>query len=218
MPEADVGISVASSASVRQRIQSLGRVLRRSFAEGAAPKNALMHVIYVSDTVDDQIYAKEDWSDITGESNNVYWRWSERGTKRVRKDGPPRDPQPTEAMMWETLGGVLPAMLPVPWPGSLNGHDYSVDTRGNVANAMGNAIVNPQNAGALVASVRGKPGGRFRITSKHRLVLVSRFTGSGLAWMLAGQLREPFKADEVVAAPGRCAGDAQTRRCVSRSA
>lgn len=195
VPEADVGISVASSASVRQRIQSLGRVLRRSFAADAAPKNALMHVIYVSDTVDDQIYAKEDWSDITGEANNVYWRWSDGGTKRVRKDGPPREPQPTEAMLWESFGNVLPAKLPQPWPGSSNGHEYSVDTRGNVSNAMGTAIVNPQNTAALVASVRGKPGGRFRVTSKHRLVLVSRFTGSGLAWSLAGQLADAFQAD-----------------------
>ena len=198
VPEADVGMSVASSASVRQRIQSLGRVLRRSFDANAAPKNALMHVIYVSDTVDDQIYAKEDWSDVTGAANNVYWRWSDGGTNRTRMDGPPRDPQPTEAMMWEKFGGVLPAALPIPWPGSPSGHEYSVDTRGNVTNAMGTAIVNPQDAAALVVSVRGKPGGRFRITAKQRLVLVSRFTGSGLVWMLAGQLADAFEAEETI--------------------
>ena len=32
VPEADVGVSVASSSSVRQRVQSLGRVLRREAA------------------------------------------------------------------------------------------------------------------------------------------------------------------------------------------
>ena len=194
VPEADVGISVASSASVRQRIQSLGRVLRRSFDEDAAPKHALMHVVYVSDTVDEQIYAKEDWSDITGEANNLYWRWSAGGTERVRKDAPPREPQPTEEMMWASFGSALPATLPLPWPGSLNGGEYSVDSRGNVTNAMGSAIVNPQNAKALVKLVRGTSGGRFRVTPKYRLVLVSRFTGSGLAWSLAGQLGAPYQA------------------------
>jgi superfamily II DNA or RNA helicase len=205
VPEADVGISVASSASVRQRIQSLGRVLRRSFDKDAAPKHALMHVVYVSDTVDEQIYAKEDWSDITGEANNVYWRWADGGTTRVRKDAPPREPQPTEEMMWESFGRALPATLPLAWPGSINGQEYSVDTRGNVTNAMGSAIVNAQGAGKMVALVRKSPGGRFRVTPKHRLVLVSRFTGSGLAWSLAGRLAEAFEAEATADATAQIA-------------
>ncbi len=55
VPDATVGISVASTASVRQRVQALGRVLRK----GAEGKRATMHVIYVSDTVDESIYEKK---------------------------------------------------------------------------------------------------------------------------------------------------------------
>ena len=73
VPDADVGVSVASSSSVRQRIQTLGRVLRRRFDGGV--KQAEMHVVYVHDTVDEAIYGKEDWSDLTGAEANRYWLW-----------------------------------------------------------------------------------------------------------------------------------------------
>ncbi len=189
VPEADVGISVASSASVRQRIQSLGRVLRRSFDKDAAPKNAMMHVIYVTDTVDEQIYAKEDWSDITGPANNVYWRWS--GDEKAREAGPPREPQPSEESVWEIFGRAMP-VLPAEWPGSLGGQEYSVDTLGNVTNATGTSISNPQGVGEMVKTVRGRPGGRFRVTPKYQLVIVSRSDGSYSKWFLAGRLEAPF--------------------------
>ena len=195
VPEADVGMSVASSASVRQRIQSLGRVLRRSFDEAAAPKTALMHVLYVSDTVDEHIYAKEDWSDITGEANNVYWRWNAAGDERTREVGSPREPQLSEEAMWEVLHRSLPAALPYDWPGSANGQEYSVDTRGNVTNASGTIIVNPQGVDRMVERIRGRPGGRFRVTPKYRLVLISRFEADALRWSLTGMLAEPFEAE-----------------------
>ena len=79
VPAADVGISVASTSSVRQRVQSLGRVLRKPLEAGAA-KDAEMHLIYVADTVDEVIYAKEDWADLTGEAANRYWLWPDRET------------------------------------------------------------------------------------------------------------------------------------------
>ena len=97
VPAADVGVSVASSSSVRQRIQSLGRVLRRQFDEDVS-KLAEMHVIYVVDTVDEIIYAKEDWSDLTGEAANRYWVWPlDPEAPPEPQDGPPLTPRPTEA-------------------------------------------------------------------------------------------------------------------------
>jgi superfamily II DNA or RNA helicase len=192
VPDADVGISVASSSSVRQRVQSLGRVLRRRFDADAPTKQAEMHLIYMADTVDEVIYQKEDWSDITGEGANHYWRWPlDPELSPEAQDGPPASPRPSEESEWARLGGQAPER-PQKWLGSFIGHEYSVDTLGNVTNRWRSTITNPQNVGDLVTSVRGRPGGRFRVTPTHRLVLVTRGDGDG-AVFVAGRLAEPFE-------------------------
>lgn len=203
VPEADVGVSVASSASVRQRIQALGRVLRRTFDQddAAGPKHADMHVLYVADTVDELIYAKEDWSDLTGEGANHYWRWSldpEVGPER--QEGPPASPRPTEEQEWQRLGEQVPEQ-PTKWLGVLSGQEYSVDTLGNVKNEWGTTIANPQGVDRMVQGVRGRPGGRFRVTPEHQLVLVSRESDGGVEFLVAGGLGERFRAVDVDESP-----------------
>ena len=54
VPEADIGISVASTFR-SQRVQSLGRVLRRVAAEEGPEKSSTMRLIYVRDSVDELI-------------------------------------------------------------------------------------------------------------------------------------------------------------------
>lgn len=194
VPDADVGISVASSASVRQRVQSLGRVLRRQFEVGGRPKQAEMHLLYVADTVDELIYRKEDWSDLTGEGRNRYWRWSlDPNQPPVPQEGPPATPHPTEEQEWERLGG-RPPIEPVQWFGDLIGQEYSVDTLGTVRNHFGRVIANPQDVGAQVASVRKRPGGRFRITPVHGLVLVTSDDRDDPKVYVTGGISEPFEA------------------------
>ncbi|MFQ3669973.1 MAG: DEAD/DEAH box helicase, partial [Verrucomicrobiia bacterium] len=58
VPTADVGIVVASSGSVRQRIQTLGRILRKS---DDCNKLSILHVLYASATTDEYLYEKFDW-------------------------------------------------------------------------------------------------------------------------------------------------------------
>lgn len=199
VPDADVGVSVAASSSVRQRIQSLGRVLRRSFDETATTKTAEMHLLYMADTVDEFIYSKEDWSDLTGGSANRYWLWSaDPDAGPELQDGPPATPRPSEDAEWQRIGNQAPEK-PEPWEGAFSGQEYSVDTLGNVTNRFGTAIANPQGVGEMVAAVRGRPGGRFRVTPTHRLVLVTRGDGEG-AVLAAGQLTEPFEAGDQSAA------------------
>jgi superfamily II DNA or RNA helicase len=194
VPEADIGVSVASSSSVRQRIQSLGRVLRRQFDQAGPVKHAEMHLLYVSDTVDEVIYTKQDWSDLTGHGANHYWRWpTEADQPPERADGPPASPRPTEEQEWQRLGHQPPAK-PLPWFGVVMGQEYSVDTLGTVTNGFGGTITNPQNAAAMVEAVRGRPGGRFRVTPAHRLVLVWGEGAEGPRPFVAGQLAEPFRA------------------------
>lgn len=189
VPAANAGISVASTASVRQRIQALGRVLRRAGDGGA--KKSEMHLVYVDDTVDDLIYAKTDWSDLTGEKANRYWRWPEGAIRPEGLPGPPRIPLPTERDAWRQVGETAPHE----WPGAVAGQEYSVSTTGVVHNAFGALIENPQDVGQMVAALRGKPGGRFHVTPELRLVLVwhGRGEDDGVKPWVIGRLAEPFR-------------------------
>ncbi|AYF29528.1 hypothetical protein CSH63_19060 [Micromonospora tulbaghiae] len=207
VPEADLGVSVASTSSVRQRIQALGRVLRRRFDSPAETKHAEMHIIYVAGTVDEQIYAKEDWADLTGEGSNHYWRWPrEPDQAKEHMPGPPAIPRPTEQQEWERLGRRAPG-TPVEWQGMFSGQEYSVDTLGTVTNVSGALIRNPQHVASLVELVRGRPGGRFRITPTYRLVLVWGDGPAGALPYVAGQLAHDFEAEPRDAPPTEAVAD-----------
>ena len=191
MPAADVGFRSPPHRACAQRIQSLGRVLRKG---ESGSKRAEMHVLYVADTVDEFIYAKEDWADLTGQDANVYWRWTTSDVgEPVRESGPPQTPRPTEEQEWERLEGEI-SERPV-WRGSLPERDYSVDTAGNVTTRGGLLIANPQGAGEMVEHVRGRPGGRFWVTPRYRLVLVHR-PGENGSIVVAGQLEDGFGIHE----------------------
>lgn len=195
VPEADTGISVASAASVRQRIQSLGRVLRRSSEN--PDKVARMHLLYVDDSVDDLIYGKADWSDITGEASNAYWKWEVDRDGPEPLPGPPRQPLPVEDEAWSILSN---STLPAIWPGEVTGQEYSVDSTGVVHNAFKRLIENPQGVGDMVHALRADRGGRFRVTPLHRLVIVWDVRGESPTPWVVGKLDEPFVvADEIEA-------------------
>lgn len=72
VPSADIGIIAASSGSVRQRIQSLGRMLRKKHSTG----RAVIFVLYVKDTEDEAIYEKADWEAVIGAEQNRYFVWA----------------------------------------------------------------------------------------------------------------------------------------------
>lgn len=196
VPAADTGMSVASTSSVRQRVQALGRVLRRSVTEAGVAKVATMHLIYVRDTVDDLIYGKADWTDLTGADANRYWEWSLGATEPTERPDPPRTPKPTEEQAWDLLGHPSKG-FPVDWPGLVSGQEYSVSTTGVVHNASDHLIANPQGVGAMVTAVRGRPGGRFTVTPALGLILVWE-GGPDTSIKLAGRLDEPFRVTEEV--------------------
>jgi superfamily II DNA or RNA helicase len=194
VPHANIGVSVASTGSVRQRIQALGRVLRRDAHNGVSDKKAEMHLLYIADTVDEAIYEKEDWSDLTGESLNEYFRWSLDENQEAQKmDGPPRRPKPTEGQEFQRLS-ELGFPFPTEWLGAVRGQEYRIDTRDNVANAFGTPIANSQGVGRMLEAVRRAPGGKFIVTAQHRLVLVARNVNGETIWYAAGQIAEPFVA------------------------
>ena len=71
VPSADLGIIAASSGSVRQRIQSLGRMLRKK----ESGSKAIVFVLYVKDTEDEAIYQKADWEAVVGAKRSRYFEW-----------------------------------------------------------------------------------------------------------------------------------------------
>jgi superfamily II DNA or RNA helicase len=200
VPATDTGISVASSSSVRQRVQALGRVLRRATTASGESKRSIMHLVYVDDTVDELIYSKADWSDLTGEDANRYWRWSYEAAQPEPFQSPPRTPRPTEEQAWEALGRPSGG-FPFRWDGMVTGQEYSISTTGVVHSSFGRLIENTQGLAAMVESVRGRPGGRFTVTPSHRLVLVWSVDRDSAQVMLAGRLTEPFRVAAEVASP-----------------
>ncbi|MGI9459301.1 MAG: DEAD/DEAH box helicase, partial [Pirellulales bacterium] len=165
VPAVDVAIIVASSGSVRQRIQSLGRVLRRHRGPDGEEKTSCIHVLYAADTSEEMLYGKHDWDATTGIDQNRYYRWDPGGTAELQ-DGPPRTPLPTEAQ-------VVPDSLEAGsvYPGKYEGAEYSCDTKQNIKNSAGEFI---QHAGELVEQVVAVKGnaGKFKVTPRNLYVLV----------------------------------------------
>lgn len=184
VPAADVGIVVASSSSVRQRIQTLGRILRKKPGEDRA---ALLHVLYMAETTDEMIYEKQDWGTVTGAERNRYFAWdpTQPDSRPLEKEGPPRRPKPTEDKIdWAAL------QPGADYPGAYEGAEFSSDSQGNVKEADGRVASNPQEVPALVQQARGSYG-RFRVTPRKRAVLVA--AGEGGRLIFAGFLAEPFQ-------------------------
>lgn len=189
VPETDIGISVASSSSVRQRVQALGRVLRKRF--DGTTKFAEMHIIYVADSVDELIYAKEDWGDLTGHAANHYFRWPILSDQPERQSGPPRMPRPTEQQFWEMIGSSL-QQVPIEWPCELPRSEWRVDSTGTVTDLSGRLVANPQGAAEAVHLVKPK-GGRFRVSPGKHLLVVPEADEQGVNAWLVGQLSEGFR-------------------------
>ena len=187
VPDADVGISVASTSSARQRIQTMGRILRvardsrgRRLAGAAADGQPAkeLHLIYVGDTVDAQIYAKKNWEEETGKAENHWWVWPLGATDPELDREPPRAPMSEEAA-WEKIKD-LP--MPQPWDGDTTGVLWtyrqgmiSRSKEGPDAVNGGGAIKLLQCAGTRIGrDLRGP----FRQTP--RLYVLLKETGTGL--------------------------------------
>ena len=191
VPAADVGIVVASSSSVRQRIQTLGRILRKKPGEDRA---ALLHVLYMAETTDEMIYEKQDWAAVTGAERNRYFVWdpNQPDSRPVEKEAPPRRPKPSENEI------VLASLTPgSDYPGAYEGTEFSSDSQGNVKEVDGRVASNPQNVPALVQQARGSFG-RFRVTPRRRAILVP--AGERGRLIFAGILAEPFQFQSGAAA------------------
>ncbi len=186
VPEADLGVIVASSSSPRQRIQSIGRVLRRHRGSEGDEKTSRICVLYIRDTVDEAIYERQNWDKLIGLDRNRYLAW-DPPAEAVERDGPPRTAIPAERDIDVTvlaLGDV--------WPGRYDGEEFSSDALGNVSTLDGRIAVNPQDAPERIRKLKGRPG-RFKVTPQQQVILV-RSQGEDRAWItqFGGRLEERF--------------------------
>lgn len=186
VPEADLGIIVASSSSARQRIQSIGRVLRTYRHRTGEEKSSRVYVLYVRDSVDEQIYEKEDWDELVGLDRNRYFRW-ELPEEPVELPDPPRSAVPREADI-----DLARLSLGDTYPGRYEGTEFSADSQGNVTDDEGRIAINPQGVPQTIGRMKGRRG-RFRVTTRRHAILVRVQTESdGWATLYGGILAEPF--------------------------
>ncbi len=125
VPSADVGIVRVSSGSVRQRIQTLGRVLRTGESAGRSE----LHVLYARDTVDENIFYEHDWEEdlASAEVNHLEWVPGDSLLDgEFRKTEPPVGP-PTPPPVPPIEG----LELGDPYSGPRNGYQFSVDHEGS---------------------------------------------------------------------------------------
>ena len=159
VPEADLGIIVASSSSARQRIQSIGRVLRTYRDRTGEEKSSRVYVLYVRDSVDEQIYEKEDWDELVGVDRNRYFRW-ELPEEPVELPDPPRPTVPRETDIDLNSLSLGDAYL-----GRYEGTEYSADSHGNVTDDEGRMAVNPQGIPERIRGMKGRAGTVSRYNS-----------------------------------------------------
>jgi superfamily II DNA or RNA helicase len=195
VPAADVGIIVASSTSVRQRIQSLGRLLRRHRGAQGEEKTSCIHVLYAADSAEENLYAKLDWNETTGVDRNKFFLWDGASTPTPR-EGPPKTPLPTE--MQVDAEALVPGGR---YPGEYEGAELSCDSQRNIRNAAGEYAIDTADLAEAVLRVKGASG-RFRVTPKRLLVLARLPEGEDWETVYVTRLSEPLRFAQQGASSG----------------
>ena len=201
VPDANIGLSVASTSSGRQRIQTMGRILR---APRDADGNPLpvevqatmpakeIHLLYVGDTVDEEIYIKTNWSDLTGEAENKWWQWNTTDVSpAMMPDTNPPKPPPTEEEAWAAIAA---GPLPAPWTGSTRGSRWSY-RQNSVYSEIETEAIRPEQAISVLEAASSRIGdcrGKFIVTP-HLHVILKR-AADQTTWLAAGRLDAPLAA------------------------
>lgn len=182
VPKANVGVIMASSSSQTQRIQSLGRVLRR--AEGKDETN--LFIIYVKDTTDERIYLKTDWDKIIGKGNVEYRMWTDYGEVPIE---PPQQKGRKEIEVKED--DLVPGME---YLGKYDGEVFSFDSRGRMFRKTkeGREYLNVHAYPLWKEYRKYKPsGGRFTITKEGRVLIKANKNGK-LKTIYLGKIERDF--------------------------
>lgn len=189
VPSADLGIIVAASSSVRQRVQTLGRLLRKSQASDGSEKHAVLHVLYAAKTVDEMIYEKADWEHFVGADRNQYFLWPDvNQTDPVLVSKAPRSPSPSEVAVDEAA-----LRAGETYPGNVDeGMALTRDTQGTVTTEDGR-FIEPHTELFEILKQSRKAAGRFRITPVRNFVIELDKADDGWRGVYLGRLNAPIK-------------------------
>ena len=191
VPSADVGVIAASAGVVRQRIQTLGRMLRRK----VGGRTARVFVLYVRDTEDEAIYEKADWESVIGAERNRYFVWNLDPESRPWPAGldetavAPRIYRPPSS-------DVDPSILTVgdPYPGQPQGRDLRVDQGENLR--LEDETIIPVQPVLIAGILQHSPHRRARVTPAGHLIARADLPGSGEAdWRFIGVINEVPEPD-----------------------
>jgi hypothetical protein len=194
VPAANVGIVRASSSSVRQRIQTTGRILRRAAGK---ERPAELYVIYVKNTTDERIFKGIDWSEQLGATAVESWHWyaPEEATE-LHGD-------------WVDQAGSLPEVPEFQreeevvefdaedldtgdyYPGRYAGREYHVDSKGRPfkkTRAGRVFIANDEVKQAGKAVFELKRGGKFLITPDNHIITRIKEVGLVFLGVLSGEI------------------------------
>ena len=196
IPSADLGIIVAASSSIRQRVQTLGRLLRKNHLADGSEKQATLYVLYASKTVDELIYEKADWEHFVGAERNEYYLWPDvSNSSPTPRDAPPRRPAPDEAYI--DADDLRPGET---YPGNTDeGRLYSLDMQGNVSDEHGNLVQPNAELRAILSNSR-KKGGRFRVTPANGYVIELEKTKEGWRGVYLGKLTNKLELASAIGA------------------
>lgn len=193
VPSADLGVIVAASGSVRQRIQSLGRMLRRK----PDSRGACVVILYIRDTEDEAIYAKADWESVIGAERNRYFEWNLRdmgdtwsaGLKEV--ESPPRLYRPPSSEAEVSL-----LRLGDPYPARPDGLDLRVDQSNNLRTEDGALVAAPPE---LVQAVIERNSFRraHRTWAGHLIVRIDAPGAAEQEWRYLGNISPPAEVDTI---------------------
>ena len=193
VPSADIGIIAASSTSVRQRIQSLGRMLRKKESQGSAK----IFVFYIKDTVDEEIYEKADWENVIGAKRNRYFEWTptEDSTRVIYSleeiidqfkelDGPPKMFRPTlseDMFKGLSIGDV--------YTGQIKGEEARIDVDKNLKTNSGKLIQASDDIMKQIQSLNLTKRAVL-IKNKYLVCRESKCTNPDKAWKYLGEVKE----------------------------
>ena len=189
VPSADLGIVVAASSSVRQRVQTLGRLLRKSRAQDGSEKHAALYVLYAADTVDELIYEKANWEEFVGAERNSYFLWPDiDGATPLEVPGPPRKP-----LLGELSIDVTSLRPGDTYPGDTDeGREYTRDSQGTIRTGDG-SLIEPHAELTTILKGSRKIAGRFRITHLKRYIIELEKTDDGWRGVYLGTLTSPVR-------------------------